>query len=338
MKSSRNSDKPASLAEIAELAGVHKITVSRALRFPEKVKPSTRKKVLQIAKTLGYESNPVVSSVMSQMASGSKVGSIPIVFITDLGVEHHHHFASYLNLAVEKAKSVASLSGLSLSLIDFVKDDLSANRLKSILEYRNIKGVILNVGLSEKWKILRDAISDLPVVTLGAAIPETRCETVRADCHQMVNLAIEQLASKGFRRLGLCYYRGIDDYMQRQVDQLSTVRPSPLISTYKLPFYHLSDLKAWIEKNKIDAVISAGPAIYEKLLELGYEVPQQMGYAALGILPHRSVPGVPNDYIHMIHLAVFNLAHRIYSRGIDLSEYWGTITLVPGRWKDGENS
>ena len=46
------------LHDIAELAGVTKMTVSRYLRTPEKVKPETAERIASVIAEIGYQPDP----------------------------------------------------------------------------------------------------------------------------------------------------------------------------------------------------------------------------------------------------------------------------------------
>lgn len=55
--------KHTTINDIAELAGVTNTTVSRVFTVPEKVKPSTREKILKIAQTLNYVPNALAQTI-----------------------------------------------------------------------------------------------------------------------------------------------------------------------------------------------------------------------------------------------------------------------------------
>lgn len=61
----RSAAKAARIEEVARLAGVSPITVSRALRQPEKLSEETRRKVLEAVESSGYESNPHARALRS---------------------------------------------------------------------------------------------------------------------------------------------------------------------------------------------------------------------------------------------------------------------------------
>lgn len=59
-------DRPATIEDVAKLAGVSIATVSRALRSPEKVAESTRKKVTAAIARTGYTANAMAQSLRMQ--------------------------------------------------------------------------------------------------------------------------------------------------------------------------------------------------------------------------------------------------------------------------------
>jgi DNA-binding LacI/PurR family transcriptional regulator len=60
------------IREVAQAAGVHHTTVSRALRNHPALPPETRKRVQAVARKLGYRLNPLVSAWMAQRKSSRK--------------------------------------------------------------------------------------------------------------------------------------------------------------------------------------------------------------------------------------------------------------------------
>src|SRR5450631_3549185 len=64
------------MAQVASLAGVTKMTVSRVLRQPEKVNPATRERVLVAVASLGYVPNRLAGSLTTG-ASGLVAAIVP---------------------------------------------------------------------------------------------------------------------------------------------------------------------------------------------------------------------------------------------------------------------
>ncbi|MGE9290169.1 MAG: LacI family DNA-binding transcriptional regulator, partial [Puniceicoccales bacterium] len=61
-------DNAVTMKDIAKLAGVSVMTVSRCLKNDLRQSESTRKRVQRIAKELGYTPHPYLSALMSNLA------------------------------------------------------------------------------------------------------------------------------------------------------------------------------------------------------------------------------------------------------------------------------
>ena len=86
-KDFRNTNRPVRVEDVARVAGVSPITVSRALSYPEKVKEETRKKVADAVAQTGY--------VVNSFASSLRSGRSPIVAVFSSNVRNPH-FANVL--------------------------------------------------------------------------------------------------------------------------------------------------------------------------------------------------------------------------------------------------
>jgi LacI family gluconate utilization system Gnt-I transcriptional repressor len=86
-KDKKNTNRPVRVEDVARVAGVSPITVSRALSYPEKVKEETRKRVAEAVAQTGY----VVNSFASSLRSGRS--SVVAVFSSNV---RNPHFANVL--------------------------------------------------------------------------------------------------------------------------------------------------------------------------------------------------------------------------------------------------
>lgn len=83
----KNTNRPVRVEDVARVAGVSPITVSRALSYPEKVREDTRRKVAEAVAQTGY----VVNSFASSLRSGRS--SVVAVFSSNV---RNPHFANVL--------------------------------------------------------------------------------------------------------------------------------------------------------------------------------------------------------------------------------------------------
>jgi LacI family gluconate utilization system Gnt-I transcriptional repressor len=114
----------ATMAEVAALAGVTKMTVSRVLRHPEKVTPATRARVSEAIASLGYVPNRLAGSLTAGV-SGLVAAIVPTL--------RHSLFADTL----EGLGDVLSEAGLDLIVSSSsYRTDIEENQIRSILERR----------------------------------------------------------------------------------------------------------------------------------------------------------------------------------------------------------
>jgi DNA-binding LacI/PurR family transcriptional regulator len=178
--------RAAVMEDVAELAGVSAMTVSRVLNAPDKVRPSTRARVLAAVRELGYRPN----SAARVLATG-RSGVLGVVsFDTTLygpastlyGIEQAARGEDYLI-------SIASLSALNRRSISE-----GVERLRS----QSVDGIIIVAPHESAAEGLHDLPPDLPVVVVDAA-DELPLPIVAVDQHGGAARATRHLLSLGHR-------------------------------------------------------------------------------------------------------------------------------------------
>jgi len=112
------------MAEVAALAGVTKMTVSRVLRHPEKVTPATRARVSEAIATMGYVPNRLAGSLTAGV-SGMVAAIVPTL--------RHSLFAD----TMEGLSDVLSEAGLDLIVSSSsYRTDVEESQIRSLLERR----------------------------------------------------------------------------------------------------------------------------------------------------------------------------------------------------------
>jgi LacI family gluconate utilization system Gnt-I transcriptional repressor len=98
----QGSRRPATLIDVAALAGVAPITVSRAIRMPEKVSVAVRRRIVHAIEKVGYVPNQVAGSLASNRTNlvvalipniGNPLFASTIHGLTDVLHEHGLHLA-----------------------------------------------------------------------------------------------------------------------------------------------------------------------------------------------------------------------------------------------------
>lgn len=158
-------------SDIAKKAGVHTATVSMALRNHPRIPEETRKRILEIARELGYTPDPMLSALASYRERGRPVtfhGTL--AWISDAGEmgfdwEKSEHYTRYF----QGAKNRAAEHGFQLEPFDLHASAGSPHRLRSIFRARNITGLLIcphptsYAGVEFPWE-------EFSLMTLGYSI------------------------------------------------------------------------------------------------------------------------------------------------------------------------
>ncbi|MGI6076226.1 MAG: LacI family DNA-binding transcriptional regulator [Pyramidobacter sp.] len=137
------------MSDVAELAGVNKGTVSRALRGDPRISPETRQRVWDAAKKLGYELNAVASGLSSHKTN-----------LVGVAVERIN--APWLGDFLGALSGVLNRFKMELLLFDVGTSAVSIENALRRINSRKADGVIWAGG-----RKLNHDLLDVPVVRVG---------------------------------------------------------------------------------------------------------------------------------------------------------------------------
>lgn len=176
------------MAEVAALAGVTKMTVSRVLRRPEKVTPDTRARVAEAMAALGYVPNRLAGSLTAG-TSGLVAAIVPTL--------RHSLFADTL----EGLSAVLEAAGLGLFVsASGYRTDLEETQIRSILERR--PDALVLTGLTHTAaarSLLRNF--GLPVVETWETADEPVDMSVGYSNREAAFAMTMELVRSGYRRI-----------------------------------------------------------------------------------------------------------------------------------------
>ena len=101
----------ATLQDVAEASGVHRTTVSLALRDHPRIPQATRDKVKATAARLGYQINPLVAALMQSRRLGKPVKHMTLAYVTNYPTRYgwkpvHHDRPDFFPGAVARAREL----------------------------------------------------------------------------------------------------------------------------------------------------------------------------------------------------------------------------------------
>ncbi|MFZ0593425.1 MAG: LacI family DNA-binding transcriptional regulator [Bryobacteraceae bacterium] len=181
----------ATLAEVAQLAGVGKATVSRVINGAHKVSPHTLERINTVIQELGYHPSQAARSL-----KGDRTKTLGLILprISD------PFFAS----CAEAVQSVARSHDYLLMVVATDYDrETEVKELYTLLRHR-VDGILISPtdGLSNKLSEIIDEIK-IPVVTFNHPLLKARVRSVLADNYLGARSATDHLVAHGRRRI-LC--------------------------------------------------------------------------------------------------------------------------------------
>ena len=250
------------MREVARAARVAVSTVSKALRNDPTIPEKRCLAIQALAKKLGYQPNPLVSTLMAQI--------------------HHHRRRSdplnlaWVNLWPEDADSTLAMDakpllagsreraqelGYGVEVYSAGRESISPVRLRRILMTCGQWGLIFPPV--PKTAINYDFdLRGFAAVTIGTSLQTPRMHRVSPNHFQGSSLTFARLRDKGFQRIGLVLTPEMNErvelkwlgaFLASQNGLPSKNRVSPLI----VPCSQPERLSRWLLREKPDAIITA---------------------------------------------------------------------------------
>jgi LacI family transcriptional regulator len=246
------------LKEVATRAGVSVATASRALRGLPHVKPELREAVARAARSLGYETPPLVGAVLSQVRRGrgaAFAGTLAVVHVPGKG---QPALLPFQRAVVAGARERAAELGFTLEVFDLGVDGIGPEALGRILTTRGVAGVII---LHDHRTTELDGLpwERFPAAELDYSAGRPALHTVCIDHHHTLGLVLKELRARGFRRPGLMIERFKDERIDgrwsgafhTQTRRLGFDSLEPLV----VERWSADLFSTWIKSNKPDVVL-----------------------------------------------------------------------------------
>jgi LacI family transcriptional regulator len=207
---------PATLRDVARLAGVHPGTVSRALN-PETrglVNERTARRVLAAAEELGYRPNPIARGLRTNRSH--TIG----VLVPDL--------MNPLFAAVVRGIEDGLREGAYTPLIANTDNDAERERVAyEAMRDRQVDGFIAATARRDHWLLADQVRSGPKIVLVNRRVDSDAIPAVTGDDHEGARLAVEHLSKLGHARIahlagsqtlytGWSRYQGFVDAMRAQ--------------------------------------------------------------------------------------------------------------------------
>lgn len=208
------------IRSVAARAGVSPSTVSNVLNERRGVSAAVRERVLAAVEATGYRRHPYVSMLMGRIRENrihSVSAEIAWIHAGALPMTRNRATAYGEWQLFQSARDRAAKLGFELSEIWMNGRDMTADRVKGIIEARGIQGVVSEKSLPPE---LATRLSDLSSVALTSSRAGSGIR-VGVDTTSALLNVVKILWQRGYRRAGLIYTEAM-----LSVDRYST--PSAL--------------------------------------------------------------------------------------------------------------
>ena len=173
--------------ELAEICGLSRTTVHRALHGTGRISPETKEMILRVAKEYDYQPNLLARGLVK-----GKTYSIGVVI---LGVDNRY-FSQVLDGILHEANKNSYSANIMLHGMD---KDIEKNQILRLASYR-VDGIILSsVNEGDKYnKFLQDL--KIPIVTIDNRIAEG-IPFVGIDNEKITKKATDAIIKKAYKRI-----------------------------------------------------------------------------------------------------------------------------------------
>jgi DNA-binding LacI/PurR family transcriptional regulator len=280
------------LADVAQACGYHLSTISLALRRHPEIPETTRLKIEQAAKELGYRPDPQLSALAAYRTRNRRtryqcmIGVVTDYDRTDEWREYHTGQRIY-----EGMKRRAEELGYGLEEFTCGASPTALVRLERKLKARNCRCLVLpnvrrlGVDMGLDWE-------NYSVITQAYSFQKPEFHRVAHHHRHNLALAVEVLRSRGYRRFGFSINPVLDQRLKRgwSAEFLSLAKHlgrGESAVTYmpkNQKEWSPDTVLKWLRREQPEVLISPG-FDREHMEEDGWRVPAEIGFVNLDLAP-----------------------------------------------------
>lgn len=328
---------------IADRAGVATSTVSRALVNHPSIPLETRNRIQALARSFGYTPNPLVSALMQARRNPRDQRDLTTIPLLSGYTPDEARSLPYVRRFVDAARHRAESLGYRIEWFHIASED-DALRIDDELQARGVQGVL--IGLFPAMGIsLRMTWDRYAFAAIGLNVTFPVGHRAENDQAQGMELALDQVAALGYRRVGLVMQVNPNVMTEARFrrtfnDHQKLAGVSSPIPPLELPTVTTDRFDRWFARYRPDCVLSGHLQVLEWLERK--RLRQPVGFACVDLHPETfadyaaasRVAGVIQDY-EAVGSAAFDLVEgelRCNGRGIPDAK---KVVTFEGRWKDG---
>lgn len=341
-------EKRTTLHDVAAQAGVHRTTVSLALRNHPSIPVPTRQRIQSLAEQMRYKPDPNLRALMAyRSAARPRKITSTLGYITNWNTRWGWKAApAHAEFFAGAARKAGEL-GFSLEHFWLGEPGQAHRRLSDILFARGIRGLVLASHSDWVDEPVAFDWSRFAAVKIDFLPHAPRLNNVTNDQRSILQQAVRRTWAAGYRRIGFVLPESWDESVdlawsagfyaiqtkQPRADRVPLLRyPNPSSGSLAVP---RAGLEAWWRRHQPDVILGYGPYVLPQLEALGIRVPDDIAFADI-FLEHASgrIAGMRQNCLRVGEVAVETLAGQL-AHNITGLPALATTTLVEGTWCDG---
>ncbi|MBL9195371.1 MAG: LacI family DNA-binding transcriptional regulator [Opitutaceae bacterium] len=328
------------LRDVAAAAGCHFSTVSLALHDHPRLPLATRRRVQEIARSLGYVADPMLVSLAHYRSAKRPLRfQSTLAWITNFptrqGWSSAELFHQYFIGAVNRAQAL----GYKLDPFWVREPGMTPARASQILRARNITGLLIapqpaaGTTLELEWDLFS-------ATSIGYTLSRPSLHVVGNHQYRSMKLALQRLIELGYQRIGFVMLDASDvradhNWLAAYLVMQQQMPPDQRLPHLLLPHWDEAAFSAWFQKHRPTAIVTKSQEVLGALKLLGVRVPAEVGVAFI-TLPHvgGQFSGIDENPGEVGAAAVNYLAGMLHrnERGIPTSPQ---RLLIEGSWIEG---
>lgn len=333
--------KPITLRDIAQAAGCSHTTVSLALRNHYRIPAATRTAIRQLADKMGYQANPYVKTLLSQVRRGKLPAErAGLALVSNYARKEQWRQMPNNNQAVRAAFQRAQELGYTLEEFSLRHGGMTFARLRKILLARGILGILVAPTADERLELAMD-VSPFAVVSMGQSLRNRNISMVsHYHAHSMREL-LQRLGQLGYRRIACTVESGIDQRIENAWSahfcqyQSGVAQRNRIPLLLRKPGIQPADILGFLRRHKPDAFVSDDENHLRLLRAAGGRVPETIGFATLCVLPGtRDLSGIRQNN-QFTGIRAIELLVQLINNGVFGIPESAQYVYIPGEWNDG---
>jgi LacI family transcriptional regulator len=297
------------LADVARAAKVSLATASMALRQQGNMTVATRESVQRIAEKIGYRPN-LAASMLARRKNEAILTQIPLAVI-GMGIKDRYAFPAtnfvptFTKHAVKRGFLVEE-PGAAYPTV---------SKLLRVLYHRGVRGIVLSHDFDTSQLTVED-VKPFCFLVHGQPSKKTPFHRVSTEVFEAARFLWETMWQRGYRRIGAVLFRHALDIQDDFAREAAVLNCQERYGAPRLPIFTgaLADsagMAHWRKEARPDAVIAFSSWQYQVLLEAGFKIPEETGFAALHVEQDGRVCGMYEDFDELGRMTAAQLENMI---------------------------